>query len=156
MNLSIVASSGLLFSIFSLAACTPSESARSATAHGNPPDATQLHPRGPKVMDLTGAGVSAPHDSPLPSNPTTYSFVPWDSGATLELRAAGEPGAGALIVRYGQNVTVDGGVAAMIYILEAAGPKIEPISIDWQPGNGSDLRAIARVDGELRHYDFDR
>lgn len=108
------------------------------------------------VIDLTRSGVSAPYDGPLPSK-ATRTFVPWDDTAILEVQPDGDSEGGALVVRYGKSWWEghDDG-PWRIYLLEAAGPEIEPISIEWKPKGGSQLHAIARVDGELRRYDFGR
>ena len=144
--------------------CASNPQPSSASPHEQAPAAGLLSGRGegPEVLDLTQAGVGAPHVGPLPTtdfgpeHERTMTIVPWDSAAILEVRPAGDPLAGALVVRYGKYDQVFAGGAGTMFTLEAPGHEIEPISLQWQATDGADLRAIARVDGELRRYDFDR
>ena len=110
----------------------------------------------PKIRDLTLSIRSAPHDGSIPPHASPVTFVPWDSEAFLAVGGPEDPAPGALIVRYGKSGSVEERGPATVYVLEAAGPVIEPIALEWQPASGSELRAVARVNGELRHYDFDR
>ena len=139
---SILILSGLLLSVGFLEACAPKKTA--------PPH------EGYVLKVLSNSVVSAPYEEDLPSPVRTRTIVPWDEVAILEVQPEGTPEAGALVVRYGKSWwESNGGGPWRVYLLEAAGPAIEPISIQWQPKSGSSFRAIARVDGAARRYDFD-
>ncbi len=110
-----------------------------------------------RICDLREQGLAVSHEGPLPGKASCRTFVPWSDVAILEVMPEGSPHAGALVVRYGWGQVVDEGGAATLYLLEGAGPNIEPLSLQWARRDGSaELTAIARVGGVLRRYDFDR
>ena len=110
------------------------------------------------IRDLTRTAESAPHES-VPERASIRAIVPWDSTAILDVATADDHPdvpAGALIVRYGKRWSMDDGIFSTLYVLAADGAEIEPIALQWHPPGGTELRAIARVDGVLRRWDFDR
>ena len=141
----------LLMSV-ALWSCCASKPSRFESSHDEAIDTSSWH-----VIDLTQTVTSSRYEEPsCPANPATQTFVPWDDRAFLEVHNEDDPHTGSLIVRYGKSWWEDKGEAWRMYVLEAAGSVIEPISLRWQPNSGSSFRAIALVDGELRYYDFDR
>lgn len=142
--------------IVALAAGPACSSGQARSAHRAAPSASPVRAEQYTVRDLTQGQISAMHDDPIPANADTETLVPWSDVAILEVVPVGDPEAGALVVRYGANRQNIRQGPCTVYVLEAPGSKIEPISIQWQPESGSELRAIARVDGQLRRYDFDR
>ncbi|MCH2134753.1 MAG: hypothetical protein MK116_13505 [Phycisphaerales bacterium] len=109
-----------------------------------------------RVVDLSHLELAQPHHEPIPAQATTKAFVPWDDSATLAVLPDHEELAGALVVLYGKSWSVNEDDPGVVYVLESAGSNIEPISLQWHPAANSELRAIARVDGELQRYDFSR
>ena len=109
-----------------------------------------------RVIDLTEVGVAAPHGDPLPTPGSTRTIVPWDDAAIHTVLPANDPMAGALVVLYGKSWKIDDGDAHLVYLLESPGPDIEPVSLQWKPNADGQLHAFARVNGQLRSYDFDR
>ncbi len=105
---------------------------------------------------MTHARVAGPYRGELPEKPSTRTTVPWDSAARLEVLPEDDPEAGALVVRLGKSDPVYAGRGGVLLKLEPPGARIEPISITWQPREGVELGALARVDGEVRRYEFDR
>jgi hypothetical protein len=103
---------------------------------------------------MTHVRVAGSWEGALPDKPNTRTIVPWDSAAVLEVLPEGDPEAGALVVRLGKSDSVYDGRGGVLLKLEPPGARIEPISIVWQPRSGVALGALARVDGEVRQYEF--